>query len=341
MRAMRRLVPVLLLATALPAGTAPAEDETPTKPLTWTGGIGVNAYYLQGAYLGSPDQPGKDPTYGWVETIGRAGLAWSVSDHVTVSGGVAGLFTLWADPFGLDDDGAAVVESAKLAVTDLFTPGLDVTIGRQEMKIGDGFLVQDGYYDHAANVWSIPLTFWDSALDPHGRREAGRRPEEDGDVEERLGAVAPDEGLREIDPAVAVEVAADEVGAVVAVEGPQVVAPLGLLGVLVGRGPQALGGHRGDGGLLRGSPAASGVGAGGARALGSRLLASGSSREDDERRREEGEAGQERRAGEAAGRHASPFFFPGTGSPIFRRTCWRSSQASFFLSGWRRRKDGW
>ena len=60
-----------------------------------------------------------------------------------------------------------------------------------------------------------------------------------------------------------------------------------------------------------------------------------------ERRREEGEAGQERRAGEAAGRHASPFFFPGTGSPIFRRTCWRSSQASFFLSGWRRRKDGW
>lgn len=163
MRTIRRLVTVLLLVTALPAALATADDEKPEKRLTFSGAVGVNAYALRGAYLGSPDQPKPDGSYSWIESVARVGLAWSISDHVSVSAGAAGLFTLATDPFGLDDDGTAIVESAKLSVTDLFTPGLDVTIGRQEMKIGDGFLVQDGYLDHKANIWSIPLTFWDAA----------------------------------------------------------------------------------------------------------------------------------------------------------------------------------
>lgn len=162
MRTTRRLVPALVLAVLLPAVLA-ADEEKPEKRLTWSGAVGVNAYALRGAYLGSPEQPKPSGDYSWVESLARVGLTWSVSDHVSVSAGVAGAFTLAADPFGLDDDGTAVVESAKVVLTDLFTPGLDVTVGRQELKIGDGFLVQDGYWDHRANVWSIPFTFWDAA----------------------------------------------------------------------------------------------------------------------------------------------------------------------------------
>lgn len=163
MRTTCRLVPVLVLAATLSPAPAKADEETPEKRLTWSGAVGVNAYALRGAYLGSPDQPKPSGDYSWVESLARVGLTWSVSDHVSVSAGAAGVFTLAADPFGLDDDGTAIVESAKVALTDLFTPGLDVTVGRQDLKIGDGFLVQDGYWDHKANVWSIPLTFWDAA----------------------------------------------------------------------------------------------------------------------------------------------------------------------------------
>jgi hypothetical protein len=164
MRTTRCLVPALVLAALLAAGAAAAEDEAkPEKKLTLSGEVGLNAYLLRGAYFGSPDQPAADGEYGWLESVARVGLSWSVSDHVSLDVGAAGLSTLSADPFGLDDDGTAVVESAKLAVTDLFTPGLDVTIGRQNLKIGDGFLVQDGYYDDKANIWSIPLTYWDAA----------------------------------------------------------------------------------------------------------------------------------------------------------------------------------
>lgn len=163
MRTIRRLVPALVLTAVLAAGAAAEEEAKPEKKLTFSGEVGLNAYLLRGAYFGSADQPAADGEYGWLESIARANLSWSISDHVSLDAGVAGLFTLSADPFGLDDDGTAVVESARLAVTDLFTPGLDVTLGRQALKIGDGFLVQDGYYDEKADVWSIPLTFWDAA----------------------------------------------------------------------------------------------------------------------------------------------------------------------------------
>ncbi len=169
MKTTRRLVPVLLCLGTLAAGPVSAEGanpenpEKPEKRLTFSGGVGINAYGLRGAYFGAPDQPKPDANYGWVESVGRVGLAYAFSDHVSVSAGVAGVFTLSDDPFGLSDEGTALVESARLAVTDLFTPGLDLTIGRQDLKIGDGFLIQDGYYDNKGNVWSIPLTFWDAA----------------------------------------------------------------------------------------------------------------------------------------------------------------------------------
>lgn len=159
----RRLVAALLSLGVFAAGPASAEDEAAPKRLTFSGSLGVNAYALRGAAFGAPDQPKPGANYGWLESVGRVGLAYAFSDQVSVSAGVAGVFTLDADPFGVSDDGTALVESATLAITDLFTPGLDLSVGRQEMKIGDGFLVQDGYYDDKGAVWSIPLTFWDAA----------------------------------------------------------------------------------------------------------------------------------------------------------------------------------
>ena len=153
--------PFLCLGT-LAAGPASAEDERPSNASP-SPAASASTLTASGARTSGRPTSRTAANYGWFETVGRVGLSYAFSDHVSVSAGVAGVFTLNDDPFGVSDDGTALVESAKLAVTDLFTPGLDLTIGRQDLKIGDGFLIQDGYADHKGAVWSIPLTFWDAA----------------------------------------------------------------------------------------------------------------------------------------------------------------------------------
>jgi hypothetical protein len=44
---------------------------------------------------------------------------------------------------------------------DFKVPGFQLTAGRQDFVIGDGFLVADGYNDDLAARYSIPLKYWD------------------------------------------------------------------------------------------------------------------------------------------------------------------------------------
>jgi len=94
MRTIRRLVPALVLTAVLAAGAAAEEEAKPEKKLTFSGEVGLKDYMLRGAYFGSPDQPAADGEYGWLESIARVGLSWSISDHVAIDVGAAGLFTL-------------------------------------------------------------------------------------------------------------------------------------------------------------------------------------------------------------------------------------------------------
>lgn len=182
MRAARR--PILALVCSLAAATASPvlaadgpEGGTLASRLTWFGEVNSVAYSLRNAYFGSAAEqprPGGDADHAWLETAARLGITFDLTDRISFNAGAAGLLTLAQDPFGLDGEATAIVETANVAIRDLGLPGLDLTLGRQDIKIGDGFLIQDGYADRRAAVWSVPLTFWDAVrVDYHHGAFAG------------------------------------------------------------------------------------------------------------------------------------------------------------------------
>ena len=69
-----------------------------------------------------------------------------------------------------------------------------------------------------------------------GRGKAFGRAEKDRHVEERLRPIATDERLGEVDPAIPVEIAPNEVGTVLTIQGPQLLAALRIGRILVGCG---------------------------------------------------------------------------------------------------------
>ncbi len=165
MRAARCAMLIVVWAlTGLSAYGADDAEETAPR-LTWSGQVNAIGYSLSNAYFGGADaQPreGADPDYLWLESIARLGVGFQLTERISLNAGVAGIVTLDEDPFGLDDATTGIVEVANVAITDLGLPGLDLTVGRQDIKIGDGFLVQDGYADTRVAVWSVPLKFWDA-----------------------------------------------------------------------------------------------------------------------------------------------------------------------------------
>jgi hypothetical protein len=48
-------------------------------------------------------------------------------------------------------------------VANLAHSGLSATVGRQDLVLGDGFLIGDGVRDNKAALWNIPLNYFDAA----------------------------------------------------------------------------------------------------------------------------------------------------------------------------------
>ena len=92
----------------------------------------------------------------------------------------------------MDDADDGLLDQLLVGVSDLGGTGLSLVAGRQDLQVGDGFLIGDGYRDSKAALWNIPLNFYDAVrADWHagpvaraGLRARGSRPRigDDGGV---------------------------------------------------------------------------------------------------------------------------------------------------------------
>lgn len=156
----------LCLLAWVPDSRAETDKETPAEiSETWTDKIKFSGslweYYLwqnhNFFFEGSKDS--------WLETIARIGSQADFTDHfsaqlqVLVEGTHGDADTVTA----VGQDGANVeLELANLTYKKIFDLPLAVTLGRQNLFYGDGFLVWDGYYDRKA-VWVGPITSFNAA----------------------------------------------------------------------------------------------------------------------------------------------------------------------------------
>jgi len=151
---------------ALVATAAAAQETTQASPLPFrlTGSLGLVTFAVNGAYFGSSTQPGgaADNTYLWAETVGRVRLESDITDSISAALSFTGVLTQGTDYYGLKDGDHHLVDTAFVAFKKLGGSGFDIALGRQDIEIGDGFIIGDGYYDNHAAFWSIPLNFWDA-----------------------------------------------------------------------------------------------------------------------------------------------------------------------------------
>jgi hypothetical protein len=69
--------------------------------------------------------------------------------------------TLATDYYGTNNAGDGRVDQLAAGCENLGGSGFSMTLGRQDLKVGDGFIIGDGFADSKAALWNIPLNFYD------------------------------------------------------------------------------------------------------------------------------------------------------------------------------------
>lgn len=100
----------------------------------------------------------------WREGFLRGRVRYGLPGGAYVTVGGVGTATMDTDYYGVGDEYDGLLDQLFVSLPDLGGSGLDLTIGRQNMTLGDGFLIGDGYRDHFAALWNIPLSFYDGVL---------------------------------------------------------------------------------------------------------------------------------------------------------------------------------
>ncbi|MBU1086536.1 MAG: alginate export family protein [Candidatus Omnitrophica bacterium] len=107
----------------------------------------------------------KGNTVAFAENIAKLGAKTQFTDEVSgdfriVSANTSGDDSLF---YGTATDNTMVdVDLANLTFSDIGSFNIDLTLGRQEIVIGDGFIIGDGRADTVAQ-WSVPLKSFDGA----------------------------------------------------------------------------------------------------------------------------------------------------------------------------------
>ena len=96
----------------------------------------------------------------WLESVGRLGMQLDVTDQIAVQiQGTGQAINGDADNYNLisKDKLEFELDLANIAIKNISGAPLSVTLGRQDLQFGDGFLIYDGYYDTVA-LWLTPIT---------------------------------------------------------------------------------------------------------------------------------------------------------------------------------------
>jgi hypothetical protein len=107
----------------------------------------------------------KDESVAFAENVARIGVKTELTDKIDADFRIVAANTAGDDGslYGTTTDDARVyLDLANLKIKDVRGWPLTLIIGRQEIVIGDGFLIGDGRYDRAAQ-WLIPLKSFDAA----------------------------------------------------------------------------------------------------------------------------------------------------------------------------------
>ena len=168
------LIASVLLAPPMTCGWAAAEEpETPAaeettekKPLVWSGTVNVGAFLTHRAYFGADPYFGsrsKDTDFGWMEGYARLQLDVAPAPWITASVGAATCGTGGTDYYGGRNNGSVLLDQARVDFPSIGDSDFSLAVGRQDILVGDGFIIGDGYLDHDGAFWTIPFSFFDAA----------------------------------------------------------------------------------------------------------------------------------------------------------------------------------
>ena len=135
------------------------------RGLSYTAEATTSYHYVNHAYFGADLGITRDPgrvNYSWGEGFTRMRLNYGLPQGVWLSGGGVLMATAATDYFGVDGAGDGRLDQLLVGASDIGGSGLSVVAGRQDLQVGDGFLIGDGYRDTKAALWNIPLNFYDA-----------------------------------------------------------------------------------------------------------------------------------------------------------------------------------
>lgn len=119
----------------------------------------TDAYF--GADLGVTGDPAKR-SFSWSEGFTRLRLNYGAPDGVWLSVGGVYMTTSGTDYYGIRDAGDAQLDQFLVGLSPPGGQGFSLVAGRQDLQIGDGFLIGDGYRESKAALWGIPVNFYDA-----------------------------------------------------------------------------------------------------------------------------------------------------------------------------------
>ncbi|MCU0230297.1 MAG: hypothetical protein MUC67_02840, partial [Acidobacteria bacterium] len=138
------------------------EPEEAEKVFSWNGDLKIAGIAQRGQYFGSSDQPDPDGKYAWGEGALLLEAHWRPAGWVRFDVGGAALGTLGEDAYGTDSEAQFLFYRALVEFADIGGSGVGVTIGRQDLQIGNGLVVSDGFRSEKAALWLNPIWFFDA-----------------------------------------------------------------------------------------------------------------------------------------------------------------------------------
>ena len=137
-----------------PAAEAEEDDSVPAG-VSYSIEATASNHHVKNAYFT------KDLNSDWSEGFARARGFYGFGKGAYVTAGGVVMRTQGTDYFGVKDEDDGLLDQLALCMPSVGESGFGFTIGRQSFTLGDGFLISDGYYDHRAALWNIPLSFYD------------------------------------------------------------------------------------------------------------------------------------------------------------------------------------